>query len=125
MIKFAKVSYAQFLKDYQAIYGDEIGEEYIKEMYDKLKLPVRATTGSCGYDFFSPFSWELDNQQEKRTGIGTTYEITLAPPEIMIPTGIRVLMDDDVCLLLAPRSGLGNKHYLRISNTLGVIDAII
>jgi len=122
MIKFEKVSYEQFLKDYKAIYGDEIEEKYIKPMYDNLKLPKRATSGSCGYDFFSPFDWELDNRSEVIVGDKTCgYEPR--PTEIMIPTGIRAIMDENVCLVLVPRSGLGSKHYLRLSGTLGVIDS--
>lgn len=53
-------------------------EAQIKEMYENLKLPRRATKGSAGYDFFAPFAF------------------TLAPGEtIKIPTGIRAEMKED------------------------------
>lgn len=107
MIKFEKVSYERFLKDYTAIYGDEIPESYIKEMYDNLKLPKRATVGSCGYDIFSPFEFILEEKDA----------------EIIIPTGIRVTMDNDKFLMIAPRSGLGAKHYIRLANVIGIIDS--
>ena len=34
-------------------------EAQIKEMYENLKLPRRATKGSAGYDFFAPFAFTL------------------------------------------------------------------
>ena len=54
--KFEKVSYQQFKKDMIDTYG-EISDESIKEIYDGIKLPKRATTGSAGYDFFAPFAF--------------------------------------------------------------------
>ena len=48
--KFEKVSFEQF----KGAYTDAIGEasdEQIREVYDSLKLPKRATKGSAGYDF--------------------------------------------------------------------------
>lgn len=107
MIKFEKVSYDRFFKDYVSIYGDEIPESCIKDMYDNLKLPKRATSGSCGYDFFSPFEFILEETNA----------------EIIIPTGIRAIMDNDKFLMIAPRSGLGTKHYIRLANTIAIIDA--
>ena len=44
-------------------------------LYDDIKLPTRATSGSVGYDFYSPF------------------DLTLLPGvETLIPAGIRVYM---------------------------------
>ncbi len=65
----------------------------IREIYEKLPLPGRATKGSAGYDFFAPFTFRL--------GPGET---------IKIPTGIRV-------------SGLGFKYRLQMNNTVGIIDS--
>lgn len=107
MIKFEKISYEQFEKDYIAIFGDEIEAGCIKDMYDNLKLPRRSTTGSCGYDFFSPFEFILEEPNA----------------ELIIPTGIRAIMDDDKFLMIAPRSGLGTKHYMRLANTIGIVDS--
>ena len=42
---------------------------------------------------------------------------------VKIPTGIRVLLDDDKVLLIAPRSGLGFNSRLQLDNPVGVIDA--
>ena len=77
-------------------------EAQIKEMYENLKLPRRATKGSAGYDFFAPFAF------------------TLAPGEtIKIPTGIRAEMQEDWVLQIYPRSGLGFKYRLQMNNTVG------
>lgn len=103
--KFEKVSYEQFYKDFKdtfPLYSDN----EIKDIYDNIKLPKRATIGSAGYDFFSPI------------------DITLKENEtIKIPTGIRVKIDDSYVLLMFPRSGLGFKYRLQLNNTIGVIDS--
>ena len=81
-------------------------EDEIKEMYENLKLPQRATRGSAGYDFYSPVTIELKP--------GET---------VKIPTGIRARMEDDWVLMLFPRSGLGFKYRLQLNNTVGIIDS--
>lgn len=92
---FEKVSREQYLADG----GDE-------NAYDNIKLPVRATAGSAGYDFFAP--------------------VTLSVPAggtVKVPTGIRCRMDNDRFLAIFPRSGLGFKYRLALDNTVGIIDA--
>ena len=81
-------------------------KEEIKEIYDQIKLPKRATRGSAGYDFFSPVDFELKP--------GET---------IKIPTGIRVFIESDWVLNIFPRSGLGFKFRLQMNNTVGIIDS--
>ena len=78
----------------------------MRNIYDNIKLPKRATKGSAGYDFFSP-----------------TYLIFSDKKSRKFPTGIKCKMDDNVVLLLFPRSGLGFKYRLSIDNTIGVIDS--
>ena len=99
MNKFEKVSYKQYL---QSVEGDiDLTDEY-----NDIIIPKRATIGSAGYDFFSPFSF------------------TLEPGEtIKIPTGIRVLLDRDKFLAMFPRSGLGFKYRIQLDNTVGIIDS--
>jgi dUTP pyrophosphatase len=102
--KFEKVSYEQFEKDFIDCFG-EISEN-IREIYDEIKLPKRATTGSAGYDYYSPV------------------DITLKPGEtVKIPTGIRCRMENGWVLMNYPRSGLGFKYRLQLNNTVGVIDS--
>lgn len=104
--KFEKVSYNQFYEAMSEIFDTEYKDEFIEEAYEKLSLPERATSGSAGYDFKAPFSFELH------------------PGETMkIPTGIRVKIDDGWWLGCLPRSGLGFKYRLQLNNVLGVIDA--
>lgn len=99
--KFEKVSFEQFKTGF-----DNESEIKIKEFYELLKLPKRATKGSAGYDFYAPF------------------DIILAPGEtIKVPTGIRAKMEDNYVLKLYPRSGLGFKYRLQLNNTVGIIDS--
>ncbi len=103
--KFHKVSMTQFLKDWTDTFPGS-AEEDIKVIYEGITLPRRATTGSAGYDFNSPFA------------------ITLKPgSEIKIPTGIRVEMEEGWVLKCYPRSGLGFKFRLQMNNTVGIIDS--
>lgn len=99
MNKFEKISINQFNKDF----GCPGGRHY----YD-IRLPKRATEFSAGYDFYLPYH----------------YDVIIPPGQTKkIPTGIRVKLDNDKVLLIAPRSGLGFKYRLQLDNTIGVIDA--
>ncbi len=98
-MKFEKVSFEQ--------YKNSVGSDCdIVTEYQDIKLPKRATTGSAGYDFFSPFSFTLE-----------------AGETIKIPTGIRVLLNNNKFLALYPRSGLGFKYRVQLDNTVGIIDS--
>lgn len=103
--KFEKVSFEQFLEGW----GNTLeitDEKNIRDIYDAVRLPERATAGSAGYDFFAPVS------------------ITLKPGEtIKIPTGIRVWMEPEWVLKCYPRSGLGFKYRLQLNNTVGIVDS--
>ncbi len=101
--KFEKVSFEQFKAGMEGI---EENETVLKEKYERIKLPVRATKGSAGYD------------------LRTTMDIELAPGEtVKIPTGIRCSMNEDWMLAVFPRSGLGFKFRLQLNNTVGIIDS--
>ena len=103
--KFHKVSEARFVEDWKDTFG-EVSAEEVQEIYEGISVPVRATAGSAGYDFFAPV------------------EITLQPGEtVKIPTGIRVEMEQDWVLKCYPRSGLGFKYRLQLNNTVGIIDS--
>lgn len=103
--RFDKVSEKQFLEGWMDTFPETLPEQ-VKTIYKNIRLPRRATTGSAGYDFFSPISFTLQPGQS-----------------IKIPTGIRVQMEQDWVLLLFPRSGLGFKYRLQMNNTVGVIDS--
>ena len=103
--KFEKVSFEQFKKDCIDA-CPRLAEDDIKEIYDAIKLPKRATAESAGYDFYAPFPIVLNS--------GSTTKI---------PTGIRARIDDGWVLKLYPRSGLGFKFRMQLNNTVGIIDS--
>ena len=103
--KFQKVSYEQFTEGWIDTFGATNAEE-IKTIYDHIKLPKRATSGSAGYDFYAPVT------------------LTMKPGEtVKVPTGIRVEMEENWVLKCYPRSGLGFKYRLQLNNTVGIIDS--
>ena len=104
--KFEKVSWEQFLEDWRDTFGNQQEQARIQGIYDRIRLPRRATAGSAGYDFF------------------LTLPIVLRPGEsIKVPTGIRARMDVNWVLQIYPRSGLGFKYRLQMNNTVGIIDS--
>lgn len=103
--EFEKVSFDQF-KEAMTNLGDYYAdEEFIRESYENITIPERATSGSAGYDFKLPFAIHLE------TGEGTK-----------IPTGIRVKIADGWFLGCFPRSGLGFKYRMQLDNSVGIID---
>lgn len=101
--KFSKVSWEQFVKDWREEFDTD--DEVIRKIYCGIDVPKRATKGSAGYDFFSPIGF------------------TLSPGEtIKIPTGIRCEMNEGWVMMGFPRSGLGFKYRLRLSNTVCILD---
>jgi dUTP pyrophosphatase len=98
--KFEKVSFGEFSKDAASFDAD------LRAAYDGIILPSRGTKGSAGYDFRTPFGFSL------------------APREsVIIPTGVRVKIEDGWLLSLYPRSGLGFRYRLQLDNTVGIIDS--
>ena len=95
MRRFEKISFEQFSKD---ISGD-------RKLYDEYSLPKRETKYAAGYDFYALFDFVLKPGEIKK-----------------IPTGIKVDMMDDDCLLLLDRSSMGFKYNVRVCNQVGVID---
>lgn len=110
--KFEKVSYEQFKKDwlntFSYKYFDMDEEEIdvaIHKIYDSIKLPKRATSGSAGYDFFCPCNLVLAENGS-----------------LLIPTGIKCYIEKGWVLKAYPRSSYGFKYYARLANTVGIID---
>ena len=97
--RFMAVSRGQF----EADWADAFPEAPVPDL---PPLPRRATAGSAGYDFASPLDFAR--------GPGET---------IKIPTGVRCRIAAGWVLMLFPRSGLGFKYRLMLSNTVGVVDA--
>ena len=102
--KFEKVSVRQFVDDFKDCVGGN--DAAAEKLYGNVKLPVRATAGSAGYDIICPF------------------DLTLEPGEgVKIPTGLRIKMQPGWMLLILPKSGLGSRFRLQLDNTMGLIDA--
>lgn len=111
--EFEKVSFEQFrdaMKD-EFYRGQELPpaiEDDLRKMWEEIALPSRATTGSAGYDFKAPFTFEM------------------RPGETMkIPTGIRVKIDEGWWLGCLPRSGLGFKFRMQLTIRWALSTAII
>lgn len=94
MRKFEKVSREVFERD------------VVDSNYDEVILPKRGTKYSAGYDFYSPISFNLMPGERK-----------------VIPTGIKVCMEENEFLAIYVRSSLGFKHNVRMCNQVGIIDA--
>ncbi len=105
MAGFEKVSFERFSEDIGKLLPP-LPESAVKKIYDGIKLPERATSGSAGYDFFLPCGISLG------AGEGIT-----------VPTGIRAKISDGWVLNIYPRSGLGFKFRMRLDNTVGIIDS--
>lgn len=98
--RFEKVSITQFETDLNKLLNIE------EDLYENIKIPARATSGSAGYDFVSPVNFILKPNET-----------------IKIPTGIRCKIDDGYVLKIYPRSSLGFKYQMALMNTVGIIDA--
>lgn len=113
---FEKVSWEQFKKDWIKVryprYSNlnqnskKLIEREILRIYNKIKLPKRATIGSAGYDFFIPSDLFLPANGSQK-----------------IPTGIRCKIEDGWVLKIYPRSSIGFKTGIHFPNTVGIIDS--
>ena len=73
-------------------------------------LPKRSTKNSAGYDFINPERIEIP-----------PYVIGSKP--VMVPTGVKVYMQDDEFLMLVNRSSNPKKKFLVIPNSMGIVDS--
>ncbi len=102
--EFKKVSFEQFYDSWINTFNNTKDE--VKEIYNNIKIPKRATKGSAGHDISIPF------------------DVNIASGDMLkIPTGIRCKMNEGYVMLVFPRSSLGIKNGLRILNTIPVIDS--
>jgi len=86
--------------------SQEFAASIATENLDDIDIPKRSTVASAGYDFQIPFT------------------VTIHPGQtIIVPTGIKVKLDPDKVLMIAPRSSIGIKKHLKLANTQAYIDA--
>lgn len=98
--KFEKISLEQWHKDF----GDN-DQHTFDEVLEDIPMPKRATVGSAGYDIATPYAIDLEPNEE-----------------ILVPTGLKCKIDNGWALFALPKSGLGFKYYVRLANTIGLID---
>ena len=81
----------------------------VKKLRENAVMPKRATEFSAGADLYAC----IDEP------------VTLNPAELAkIPTGIAIeLPQSDLAAFLFARSGLGVKHGITLSNSVGVVDS--
>ena len=117
--KFEKVSYEQFFEDFVKAFNLSDTRELedgtheiidlhpiVKNVYDSIKLPKRATMGSAGYDFFVPIDLDI-----------------VPNTTVKVPTGIRCKMKKNYVLQIYPRSSLGFKYRFQPDNLVPIIDS--
>jgi len=105
--KFFKVSTDRFVADFIDRYGfDSHDPNAATAAYEMVRIPERSTSGSAGYDFYTPVDFFVKP--------GETYKF---------PTGIRCQINEGWVLNVYPRSSVGFKHGIMLSNTVGIIDS--
>lgn len=94
------------MRKFEKISKDNFFNSVPNGNYEDIILPKRSTKNSAGYDFYS------------------LYDITIKPNErVVIPTGIKVCMNEKEFLGIYIRSSLGFKYNIRMCNQVGIIDA--
>ena len=78
----------------------------VRKLDPNAKLPTRAHDSDAGFDLYSPITVTI--------GVGAT---------VNIPTGLAIALPEQTVGLIYPRSSLGTRHGIVLSNTVGVIDS--
>ena len=82
-----------------------VRDDFIKYGVSDIKLPVRATQHSVGYDFYSPIEQNIESGETK-----------------LIFTNVKAKFGDNEGLILASTSGLGKKGII-LANGIGIIES--
>ncbi len=102
-----------------------------KKLHPDAILPARATPCSAGMDISACF----DRQSEIKNGKGNhviIYDIDSDKPffslyaheTVYVPTGLAVeSSENEIALLVYPRSSLATKHRITLANSVAVIDS--
>lgn len=85
----------------------EVVNESKRKTNGEIHLPQRMTKNAMGYDFYSPSN------------------VTIYPhSKTVIFTDVKFFCDEEnVGLLIFPRSSIGVKRHLMLANTVGLIDS--
>lgn len=77
-----------------------------EESYENFPVPVKGTEDSAAYDIKAPYAFELRSDK---------------PISIRLGFGTELLKG--MAAIIQPRSGLGTKDGMEITNTIGLIDS--
>lgn len=97
----------KFIIDEEGLRNDPRVKQEYKENPELLK-PIRGTDYSAGYDIIAPYDFVIRNSN--------------ISSEVM-DSYIKLEMDPDVVAYMHIRSSMGIKRYVRLMNSVGVIDA--
>lgn len=110
-MRFEKVKYKAFFEDIlKHSPRESITMKQIDNAYKSIKLPERRTEYSAGYDIRTPIDFSIK-----------------AGGKIVVPTGIKVIFDDDELstwhLQMYVRSSIGIRDGVVLMNGTGIIDS--
>ena len=95
------------MRYFQKISLNEFGKHFSNDkLYDDIKLPNRSTVKSAGYDFYAIDDYELKPGES-----------------IVVPTGVKVCLEENEFLGIYVRSSMGFKYNIRLCNQVGIIDS--
>ena len=115
---FEKISYEQWVKDFKTHVDPTsfLNDNYIKQLYDEIKLPTRGSEFSAGHDFYIPYMYTLNpNKNIILTGIRWNTELDTES------TLAKSILCNKVLLLFA-RSSTAKKYGFALMNKVGVVD---
>lgn len=90
----------------EMIRWEVVNDKYRNYPQAEIKLPVRSTKFSAGYDICTPVDITIWKDQT-----------------IKVKTDLKCKMSHDLVMLVFPRSSVGIKEGVMLTNTVGVIDA--
>lgn len=112
-------------------------QENFKKNQGGAKLPLRATKGSAGYDFFLQEDVVIPKAKikllNKLTNEASMVDVVdylnnleenveLEYSQVLHFTDVSVELDEGAFLMLVPRSSAGTKLGVLLANTVGIID---
>lgn len=110
MVKFEKVSVEEYINYFRQTTPPDydINEEFIRQEYEKIQLPVRETVGSASYTMFTPVSVSFNRYD-------TSY--------IYIPTGLKFVTNrTDLALLVTPHKLIGMGYNGNFAESVKIVE---
>lgn len=109
-MRFERVKFEAFKNDMAMYRPINFMSGEVEKAYDGIKIPVRKTKYSAGYDICIPIDISIPSGQRR-----------------VIPTGIKVVFGEDEMstwhLQMYVRSSVGIKDGIVLTNSTGIIDS--